>query len=130
MTLTVMSQDAQTMSPDQPATSFHNCASIELTGDDEREVLGFLAERPIHTVFMASLIRDNGLESPLNRGSFYGCRDSDGNLEGVALIGHATLVEARSESSLKALARVAQTCNSAHLIRGERRLSLDDLRIR
>ena len=36
------------------------------------------------------LIRDNGIVSSLNRGTFYGCRDLNGNLEGVALVGHAT----------------------------------------
>lgn len=45
---------------------------------DEGEVLDFLAERPVHTVVMAGLIRDNGLESPFNRGTFYACRDSEG----------------------------------------------------
>src|SRR5437870_4143691 len=120
MALTVMRQEAGLMSPDRPATSRHNCDAVELTNEDQLEVLRFLAERPIHTVFMASLIRDNGVESLRNRGSFFGCRDEDGCLEGVALIGHATLIEARTQPSLKALARVAQKCNSAHLIRGER----------
>jgi uncharacterized protein len=77
--------------------------------------------RPLHTVFMAGLIRDNGLLSPQNRGSFYGSRNRLGQLEGVALIGHATMVEAHTENSLIALARVARNCQSAHLIRGERK---------
>jgi hypothetical protein len=68
---------------------------------------------------MAGLIRDNGLVSPLNRGSFYACRDRERRLEGVALIGHATLIEARSERALAAFARVAQDCSLAHLVRGE-----------
>lgn len=86
----------------------------------ESEVVSFLAERPVHTVFMASLIRDNGLVSPLNRGSFYACRGRDGSLEGVALFGHATLIEARSEGALAAFARLAQGCSLAHLVRGEK----------
>lgn len=90
-----------------------------LTAGTEAEVSAFLAERPVHTVFMASLIRDNGLESPLNRGSFYACRDREQRLEGVALIGHATLIEARTEMALAAFARVAQECSLAHLVRGE-----------
>jgi uncharacterized protein len=90
-----------------------------LTAGAEAEVTAFLAERPVHTVFMASLIRDNGLESPLNRGSFYACRGEGRRLEGVALIGHATLIEARSEAALAAFARVAQECSLAHLVRGE-----------
>jgi uncharacterized protein len=106
--------------PEALATSDQPCAAFELAGSDEAEVLGFLAERPIHTVFMASVIRDNGLVSPLTRGTFYGSRDHDRRLQGVALIGHATLVEARTETSLAAFAQVAQRCTSARLIRGER----------
>jgi len=60
-----------------------------------------LAERPLHTVCIAGFIRDNGLESPLNRGRFYACRNSEGLLEGVALIGHATLIEARTTRAMK-----------------------------
>ena len=90
----------------------------ELYEEDNEEVLKFLSGRPIHTVYMVSLIRDNGLTSPRNRGSFYGCRDRYGDLEGVALIGHATVVETQSENSLMAFARTARNCQS-HLIRGE-----------
>jgi predicted GNAT family acetyltransferase len=91
----------------------------KLSADTRDEVLSFLAARPVHTVFMAGLIRDNGLMSPLNRGTFYGCRDQSGCLEGVALIGHATLMEARSETALEGFARLAQNCSLSHLIRGE-----------
>src|SRR6185436_12983053 len=63
-------------------------AVTELTEDDRNEVFAFLAERPLHTVAMAGFIRDNGFDSPHNRGTFYGCRNSEGRLEGVALIGH------------------------------------------
>lgn len=90
-----------------------------LTNEHESEVLEFLAERPLHTVFMTGFIRDNGLVSPLNRGIFYACREGKGRLEGVALIGHATLVEARTEGALAAFARLSQDCPSAHMILGE-----------
>jgi predicted GNAT family acetyltransferase len=90
-----------------------------LTDRDEAEVLAFLAERPLHTVVMAGHIRDNGLESAFNRGVFHACRNGAGRLEGVALIGHATLVETRSEASLAAFARLAQGRPEAHLIMGE-----------
>jgi len=85
----------------------------------ESEVLAFLAARPTHTVFMAGFIRDNGVVSHLNRGTFYACRDWSGRLEGVALIGHSTLVETQSEAALAAFARVTQDCPSAHMILGE-----------
>jgi ribosomal protein S18 acetylase RimI-like enzyme len=82
-------------------------------------VIEFLSARPLHTVFMTGLIRDNGMLSPQNRGSFYGSRNRLGQLEGIALIGHATMVEAHTENSLVSLARVARNCQNAHLIRGE-----------
>ncbi|HYV24239.1 MAG TPA: GNAT family N-acetyltransferase [Pyrinomonadaceae bacterium] len=92
----------------------------ELTRSEETEVIEFLAARPIHTVFMAGLIQDHGLISPRNRGSFYGARNRSGQLEGVSLIGHVTLVEVHTESALTAFARVARNCQNTSLIRGER----------
>jgi ribosomal protein S18 acetylase RimI-like enzyme len=91
-----------------------------LTNNDAAEVLGFLAQRPIHTVAMMSLIHDNGVVSPFNRGTFYGCRDAKGQLEGVALVGHATLMETVSDRALAALAQVARECPSTHMIMGEK----------
>jgi uncharacterized protein len=91
----------------------------ELTNPDRNEVLAFLAERPIHTVCMVGFIRDNGLESSLNRGAFYGCRNSEGRLEGVALIGHTTLIEVRTDRALKEFALVAQVCSNTFMIMGE-----------
>lgn len=101
-------------------TGTADCGAIrELVRADQDEVLEFLSARPVHTVFMAGLIRDNSLVSPQNRGSFYGSRTRSGQLEGVALIGHATMIEAHTEDSLTGFARVARNCHNAHLIRGE-----------
>jgi predicted GNAT family acetyltransferase len=69
---------------------------------------------------MVGLIYDNGLVSPFNRGAFYGCRNAQGQLEGVALIGHATLMETTSDRAVEALARIAQTCTTGHMIMGEK----------
>lgn len=91
----------------------------ELTEAETDEVIGFLAERPIHTVIMLGLIRDNGLSSEHNRGSFYGCRNSEGRLEGVALIGHATLIETRTRGAILEFALVAQIHNRLHMIMAE-----------
>ena len=117
MAVTMMSQDWATRSgfaePTQP------CNISELCRNEEAEVMEFLSARPLHTVFMMGLIRDNGLLSPKNRGSFYGSRSHAGQLEAVALIGHATVVEAHTQNSLIAVARVARNCQNAHLIRGE-----------
>jgi predicted GNAT family acetyltransferase len=93
---------------------------IELTEEERNEVLAFLAERPVHTVCIAGFIRDNGLVSPFNRGTFYGCRNSDGRLEGVALIGHATLIEARTSRAMQEFGFIAQSFLRTHMILGEK----------
>lgn len=90
-----------------------------LTNAHKAEVLAFLAERPLHTVYLAGYILDNGVVSPLNRGSFYGYRNDAGSLEGVALIGHATLFEIRSNEALAAFAALAQTSTRTHVLMGE-----------
>ncbi len=117
MAVTMMSQDLAARSgfaePSQPSNI------TELDRSDEAEVVEFLSARPLHTVFMMGLIRDNGMLSPQNRGSFYGSRNYSGQLEAVALIGHATMVEAHTENALISFARVARNCRGAHLIRGE-----------
>ena len=89
--------------------------------DDSRtgEVLAFLSERPACTFIMAGLIRDNGLESPLNRGTFYACRGAEGYLEGVTLIGEITMLEARNEAAAEAFARLTQRTPDVHMIIGE-----------
>jgi GNAT superfamily N-acetyltransferase len=66
---------------------------------------------------MSSFITDNGIVSDLNRGKFFAYRNTRGKIEGIALIGHTTLVEARSDESLKALAFLARTSETPiHLI--------------
>jgi predicted GNAT family acetyltransferase len=96
------------------------CSGVEsLNNEHKAEILTFLAERPLHTVYMSGFILDNGVVSPLNRGSFYGYRNSSGQLEGVALIGHATLFEIRSGEALRAFASLAQNSSRTHMLMGE-----------
>lgn len=90
-----------------------------LTEEQSQEVLEFLGARPVHTFGLVGFIRDNGLTSPHNRGTFYACRNESGELEGVALIGHATLFEARSEEAIAAFARLAQNCADVYMLMGE-----------
>jgi len=90
-----------------------------LTDAETAEVLSFLGERALHTFVMSGFIRDNGLESERNRGRFYGYRDQDGTLAGVALIGHATFVEAQHDKAFRELAIVAQESPRIHMILGE-----------
>jgi uncharacterized protein len=91
-----------------------------LTRAEQREVLAFLAQRPVHTVALTSMIRDHGMSSPLLRGRFYGVRGAAGRLEGVALIGHAALIEARTDRALAAFAQVVRSTPRKHLLMGER----------
>jgi uncharacterized protein len=90
-----------------------------LNDSSKPEVLNFLEARPAQTAMLSGLIRDNGLRSDFNRGDFFGCRNERGELEGVALIGHATLFEARSERALYSLASRAQNCSGTHMLMGE-----------
>jgi GNAT superfamily N-acetyltransferase len=61
---------------------------------------------------MTSFVNDNGIVSDLNRGEFYEYRNRRGVVEGIALIGHSTLVEARTDEALKALAFAARTATT------------------
>lgn len=90
-----------------------------LAPEHETEVLEFLGARPIHTFGMCGFIRNNGLVSPHNRGTFYACRDYEGALQGVALIGHYILFETRSDAAIEAFARLAQQHTHAHMLLGE-----------
>jgi uncharacterized protein len=104
---------------EMPVT-FESVQVKRLTNNDAAEVLEFLSQRPIHTVAMMSMIHDNGIVSAFNRGTFYGCRDLNGQLEGVALVGHATLMETVSNRALALLAQVARECPNTHMIMGEK----------
>lgn len=90
-----------------------------LAGKDCAEVLSFLSLRPAHTAFMSGLIMDNGLVSPLNRGEFYGHRNQDGELAGVALIGQKNIIEAQTEAAFETLMKLALSHPCLQLIRGE-----------
>ena len=120
MQLTRQTHETRTARP-WPATVLQIAPDLSrlhrLTEADAVEVIAFLSIRPVHTVVMTSFIIDNGVESELNRGRFFGYRGHDGKLEGVALIGHTTLVEARTEAAMKALAFCARTAETPiHLI--------------
>jgi predicted GNAT family acetyltransferase len=92
-----------------------------LTDESEREVLDFLSRADsVQAVFMTSMVRDNGLESPFNRGIFYGARQEvRGELVGVALVGHATLVETADDFALRSFAQIAREIPGAHVHLGE-----------
>src|SRR5687767_9122604 len=93
-----------------------------LKNSDGAEVLQFLQERALHNVVMSGFIRDYGIESELNRGMFYGSRDENNCLQGVALIGHATFLDARREAVIPEFARLAQDFPQIHMVLGEAEL--------
>jgi uncharacterized protein len=105
-----------------PLSLRQTVVTTRLRNENETEVLGFLAERALHNAVMTGLIRDNGIESNFNRGTFYGCRDVAHALLGVALIGHGVFIDARSEDALREVARLAQEFPRAHMLMGEQEM--------
>ena len=95
----------------------------ELGSGDEPEVLSFLNNNIARTFGLVGVIRANGLVSPNNRGTFYACRDREGRLEGVALIGYCTIFETRRSSSeqtaIRTFARLADNCRDIRIVLGE-----------
>src|SRR2546426_9147613 len=87
-----------------PLTPLDSLPIQSLKNEHEAEVLDFLASHPLRTFVISGWIKDNGVVSHLNRGTFHGCRNGRGELEGVALIGHITLFETNSEAALAAFA--------------------------
>lgn len=90
-----------------------------LPDEHKDEALAFLGARPVHTVIMAGLMREHGTDVSRPPGTFYGYRNEAGQLEGVALIGCATMFEARTSAALAAFAREARAWPSVHMIMGE-----------
>jgi uncharacterized protein len=85
----------------------------------EEHILSALSSNSLTNVIMEGFIRDNGFVSPLNRGSFYTCRDEKNRVEGVALIGHTILFEAFTERAIQAFAGLARRESATHLLMGE-----------
>ena len=96
-----------------------SAAVSRLSNGAEAKALSALSTPSLTNVIMSGFIGDNGLDSPLNRGSFYACHDEQKDLTGIALIGHTTLVEAFDESAMQAFARVARETPAKHLLIGE-----------
>lgn len=75
---------------------------------DRQQALDFLSRRPVNTVILAGWIHDHGVVSPQHRGAFYGYRDENGDLAGVAMIGKNLLFEASSDEAITAFAKCAR----------------------
>ncbi|HJQ25458.1 MAG TPA: GNAT family N-acetyltransferase [Blastocatellia bacterium] len=87
-----------------------------LTSRDEAEVRHFLAQRPLQTFGLLGMISDNGLDSPHNRGDFYAYRGARREIEGVALIGHNTMLDARSDEAIESFTELAKATANPFLL--------------
>ena len=81
------------------------CSGAFVMDNDETEaVLQFLPKKPAHCAYLTGLIQEHGLVSPLHRRIFYASRNFLGELRGIALVGHATIIEPTNNESLNDLA--------------------------
>lgn len=88
-----------------------------LDESDFAQVVDFLSADPVRNVHLHGLVVDNGLENAANRGVFYG-HFSDGELTGVALLGHSILVSG-GEAARKQFADLAITTGAkGHIVFG------------
>ena len=83
------------------------------------EALAFLSERPVDNVIMSGFIRDNGVVSPQNRGRFFGCWNTSGALEGVALLGRGVSFDSRSDAATELFASLTRQSPAPRLLMGE-----------
>lgn len=96
---------------------FREAASAQrLTAKDEPEVRRVLAQRPLQTFGLLGMIDANGLVSPHNRGDFYAYRGPENDIEGVALVGYNTVIDARSEEAIQVFADLAKAVVNPFLI--------------
>lgn len=110
---------SNTGSVNSPA--LENSDAFVLANDQTEAVLQFLSKKPIHCAYLTGLLHEHGLVSPLNQGTFYASKNILGELRGVALVGHATIIEPTNQEALKDLAEAASNCNSKHLVMCEER---------
>ena len=101
-----------------PASSMAQPVEL-LKAEQEAEVLDFLAAHPSLSFVMTGWIKDNGLVSEHNRGSFYATRNALGQIDGVALIGHVTVFDTNSDAALAAFAELTRNYRDTFLIIGE-----------
>lgn len=110
-----LKREDKDVTPWQSASLVVSPASAE----NESEIRSALSPLSLTNVIMTGLIRDNGVVSPQNRGRFHVCRNTENEIEGVALIGHSVLFEAFTEGAVEAFARVVRRECLSHLLMGE-----------
>ena len=122
MTCVVSKHDADSLAVEPHSNpEFTGSAGLvvsEILPSEAEDLVAKLSPESLTNVIMAGLIADNGLVSPLNRGCFYGCYNGEGELEGIALIGHTVLFDAFTPEAVEAFATYARS-SSPHLLMGE-----------
>ena len=93
-----------------------------LNESDRAEALAFLSKRPIQNVIMAGWIYDRGVVSLAHRGVFYGCRNAEGDLDSVALIGHTTMFDAATSEVIGSFGKIARETADVRAVFGEHSL--------
>ncbi len=97
-----------------PITNFYWGGSIasqglfELCEDSIEEAFEFLSSPSVHSVILYGFLADNGLNERLNRGKYFGHRNRTGYIDGIALIGHSTIFDVRTNEALFAFAAEAR----------------------
>lgn len=84
-----------------------------LTTEDESRALAFLRREPVANFLMIGLMREHGVESRHNRGTFYGCTKG-GELVGVGLLGEWFSTSGPRES-LSLFARAARRLHAGRI---------------
>jgi ribosomal protein S18 acetylase RimI-like enzyme len=101
----------------QPASTQFQRSALPLCETEIFDALTFLAGANVQSVILAGMLLDNGVDKELNRGTFYAYRGVRGEIEGIALIGHSTIIDSRSEIALREFARIARnTSVPMHLV--------------
>lgn len=105
--------------PYEPKPSRKKMEAQKLATEDEPKVLEFLGREPLKNLQMLGFIRDHGIVSRRNRGTFYGC-SQDGVLVGVGLVGHWVILSGSPES-MAVFGRVARLLHKqeVRLVLGE-----------
>ncbi len=99
---------------DIPIATFYQSAPVDEQGlfevneDSLEEAIEFLNLASVHSVILYGFLSDNGLNERLNRGKYFGHRNREGELDGIALIGHSTIFDVRTDAALLAFAKEAR----------------------
>lgn len=94
-----------------------HCETRKLLTGEEPQALAYLRHRPLDNIILLGLLHDYGLTHPLCRGTFYG-HFRNGNLVGVALIGHHTVLSG-GPHAVEAFAQIARRARAdVHLMLG------------